>query len=146
MNQEARSKNLEFRIKNLVSCLFKYQVLTCIIFFAIFVFLNPALAVTPTENLQPASSAGKPAQTITYNEDLTVNGTGRFDSIYIGSTTGEGGVTFFNGTMINASEGDVPLTIGDDLRVDGMIWRGPSRGTADDMPLNLTSRLTLKNH
>jgi len=140
MNQEARIKNQELRIKNLVSCLFgrqasiKYQVLTCIIFFAIFVFLNPALAATPAENLQPA-------QTITYNEDLTVNATGRFDSAYIGKTTGEGGVTFFNGTMINASAGDIPLTMGDDLRVDGMIWRGPSRGTSDNMGLKFADSL-----
>jgi len=95
--------------------------------------INTASAST-TSDLQPALE-------IVYNEDLTVHGTGRFDSAYIGKTTGEGGVTFFNGTMINASEGDVPLTMGDDLRVDGMIWRGPSRGTNDDMGLKFADSL-----
>lgn len=94
-------------------------------------------------NITSASEADmlQPATTITYNEDLVVNGTGRFNSAYIGATTGEGGVTFFNGTMINASEGDVPLTMGDDLRIDGMIWRGETKGTADNMPLKIADTL-----
>ena len=90
-----------------------------------------------------ASSADRlqPASSITYDEDLIVSGIGKFDSAYIGSTTGEGGVTFFNGTMINASEGSVPLTMGDDVRIDGMIWRGTSKGTSDDMPLKIADTL-----
>ncbi len=97
-------------------------------------------ALVDLASASPATDL-QPAQTITYNEDLTVNGTARFDSAYIGKTTGEGGVTFFNGTMINNSAGSVPLTMGDDLRVDGMIWRGPSKGTADDMPLKIADTL-----
>jgi len=101
------------------------------------------LGILALTSITSASTADvlQPAQTIIYDEDLTVNGTGRFDSIYIGKTTGEGGVTFFNGTMINNSEGSIPLTMGDDLRVDGMIWRGPSKGTSDDMPLKIADTL-----
>ncbi|GAG87515.1 unnamed protein product [marine sediment metagenome] len=57
------------------------------ILFGLFL-LTGAVSASDADILQPAS-------TITYNEDLTVNGTGRFDSIYIGET-GVGGVTFFN--------------------------------------------------
>jgi hypothetical protein len=55
---------------------------------------------------------------------LTVNKPGYFPSgVHVGKTGGEGGVTFFNGTILNASAGDKPVTIGDDLRVDGKIIR-----------------------
>ena len=89
--------------------------------FGLFLLCGSVSAST-TESLQPAT-------TITYNEDLTVNGTGRFNSAYIGSTeAGVGGVTFFNGTMINNSvdtdgQSTIPLTLGDDVRIDGEIYR-----------------------
>ena len=88
-----------------------------------------ALAST-AETLQPAS-----VQTI--DDELVVNNVARFNSIYVGSQ-GEGGVTAFNGTVINNTTDDdgnsVPVTVGDDLRVDGRIYRGATAGTSDDMP------------
>lgn len=44
-------------------------------------------------------------------------------SLVVGKTDGSGGVTQFNGTMINATP-NKPITMADDLRVDGGIWRG----------------------
>ncbi|MEW6408302.1 MAG: hypothetical protein AB1465_06475 [Patescibacteria group bacterium] len=55
---------------------------------------------------------------------LTVNKPGYFPSgVHVGQTGGEGGVTYFNGTILNASAGNKPVTISDDLRVDGKIIR-----------------------
>lgn len=79
-----------------------------------------ASAALPADILQPAG-------TITYNEELVVNNTGRFNSIYVGKQ-GTGGVTFFNGTIVNSTTDDEgegnPVTFGDDVRVDGYIYRG----------------------
>ena len=96
-----------------------------------------ASAASPVETLQPAS-------TITYNEEVIINDTLRVDSAYIGSTAaGVGGVTFFNGTMINASVDEdgnntIPLTFGDDVRIDGEIYRTESGG---DNPLKIADSL-----
>lgn len=80
----------------------------------------------------------QPASTITYNEELVVNDTGRFDSIYIGKQD-EGGVTFFNGTIVNSTTGDNdadnPVTFGDDVRIDGEIYRTEIGG---DNPLKVS--------
>ena len=84
----------------------------------VFLFAGVA-AASDADVLQPAS-------TITYNEDLTVNGTGTFNSVKIGKQ-GEGGVTFFQGTIINTTTGeggnDNPVTFGDNVRIDGEIYR-----------------------
>lgn len=48
---------------------------------------------------------------------------------------GTGGVTFFNGTIVNETTtngGDNPITVGDQLRVDGTIYRGAKSGKAGD--------------
>ena len=51
---------------------------------------------------------------------------------------GEGGVTFFNGTIINETTGtndaDMPVTFGDNVRIDGRVYRGATAGTSDDLP------------
>ena len=64
-------------------------------------------------------------------------GTVNFDSIVVGQQ-GVGGVTQFNGTIINnttgASNFDNPVTIGDNLRVDGRVYRGATPGTGDTKP------------
>ena len=102
----------------------------------------------------------QPASVITYNENLVVNATGQFDSLRVGKQ-GTGGVTFFNGTIVNSTTGDndsdnpvtfgdnvridgslqrgeqgindaKPVKIGDDFRVDGVIWGGPNKGNAAD--------------
>lgn len=86
----------------------------------------------------------QPAAAITYNEDLTVNGTGRFNSVYIGRQ-GVGGVTFFNGTIVNATTGandyDNPVTFGDGVRIDGFLWGGPNKGNAEDQGLKIGDTL-----
>lgn len=100
--------------------------------------VNEASAST-AETLQPAS-------VITYNDELVVNNTARFDSVYIGKQD-EGGVTFFNGTIINntttsdaAGSADVenPVTFGDDVRIDGKIWRTEEGG---DNPLKIADTI-----
>jgi len=54
-----------------------------------------AASASPADTLQPAS-------TVTYNEEVIVNDTLKANSAYIGSTTaGVGGVTFFNGSIVN---------------------------------------------
>lgn len=86
----------------------------------------------------------QPAATVVYDEDLTVNGTGRFDSVYIGKQ-GVGGVTFFNGTIINATVGtddyNNPITIADNVRIDGSVFRGETPGPLDDKPFSILDHL-----
>lgn len=64
--------------------------------------------------------------------------------IYIGQQ-GTGGVTYFNGTIANLTTNSAgagnPVTVGDDLRVDGKIWRGENPGTADSMPVKIDDNL-----
>ncbi|MBU1178035.1 hypothetical protein KJ903_02345, partial [Patescibacteria group bacterium] len=65
----------------------------------------------------------QPASTITYSETVVV------PSIRIGSQ-GTGGVTYFNGSIVNSTTGsggvDNPVTFGDNVRIDGGIQRGTS--------------------
>ena len=104
--------------------------------FGLFALVGVASAST-VDTLQPAS-------TITYNEELVVNDTGRFDSVYIGSTeAGVGGVTFFNGTIVNLSvdedgEDTIPVTFGDSVRIDGEIFRTEVGG---DDPIKLSDTI-----
>lgn len=84
----------------------------------IFLFAGLASA-SDTETLQPAA-------TVTYNEDVDVNGTLYANSAYIGEE-GVGGVTFFNGSIVNVGA-TTPVTIADDLRVDGEIYRTQKGG------------------
>ncbi|MFC1617730.1 hypothetical protein ACFL2B_00440 [Patescibacteria group bacterium] len=55
-------------------------------------------------------------------------GINQFPSIKIGAQ-GVGGVTFFNGSIVNATTDDAgndnPVTFGDNVRIDGMLTRGP---------------------
>ena len=93
-----------------------------------------AVSATPADTLQPASI-------ITYNEEVVVNNTLRANSAYIGSTeAGVGGVTFFNGSIVNNSvdddgESTIPVTVADNVRIDGRIYRGETSGSGDDMPM-----------
>jgi len=93
--------------------------------------------------LASASTADvlQPASTITYNEELVVNATARFDSVYIGKQD-EGGVTFFNGTIINTTTTSAgvgnPVTFGDDVQIDGELFRTEVGG---DNPLKLADTI-----
>ncbi|MFH2105066.1 MAG: hypothetical protein ABII72_02405 [Parcubacteria group bacterium] len=105
--------------------------------------LQPALPTLPTGRQagQAGSPAGGPASTITYNENLVVNGSGQFSSLRVGSQ-GIGGVTYFNGSIVNSTTGDGgadnPVTFGDSVRIDGAI----TRGTSDqNMPVRIGGNL-----
>ncbi len=103
-----------------------------IIFLSVIFFTKASWAASGVDLLQPASA-------LIYNEDLIVNGAGKFKSIRIGEE-GVGGVTYFNGTIINIGE-KVPVTFGDDVRIDGMIWGGPDKGNENDQALKVADAL-----
>ena len=69
----------------------------------------------------------------------TFRGQGTFevDALKVGNQ-GTGGVTAFNGTIINNTTGangsDLPVTFGDNVRIDGRVYRGSTAGTSDDKP------------
>ena len=105
-----------------------------LLFLSIGIFtLADLVSASTVEDLQPAS-------TITYSDNLTVNGTGRFDSAYIGKQ-GVGGVTFFNGTIINntttKSGAGISVTFGDNVRIDGYLHGGPSLGYNDNVAIKI---------
>ena len=82
----------------------------------------------------------QPAMDVIYDDDLIVNGTGIFDSIRIGKQD-SGGVTFFNGTIVNETTGEAgvnnPVTFGDNVRIDGTISRGETEGPGDNYPIKI---------
>ena len=57
---------------------------------------------------------------------------------------GTGGVTFFNGTIVNKTTtdagADIPVTFGDNVRIDGELWRGEDSGPGD-MPVKVNDDL-----
>ncbi len=75
-----------------------------------------------------------------------LNGTLLVDSIKVGAQ-GVGGVTYFNGTIVNSTTGSNntgnPIAIGDDLRVDGTLFRGGTQGPGDNLPLKLNDDANL---
>ena len=93
------------------------------------------VVAAPADDLQPASPADGPAQDVTYTETVIV------PSIKVGAQ-GVGGVTFFNGTIINATTGDDdannPVTFGDDVRIDGRVYRGATAGPEADSSMSFT--------
>jgi len=105
-----------------------------VISFGIFVVVG-SVSASQADLLQPA-------ELVTYDEDITVNGTLRTNSIFVGEE-GVGGVTYFNGSIVNIGA-TTPVTIADDLRVDGEIWRIEKGG---DNPLKVSDHIvpTLNN-
>lgn len=103
----------------------------------VFALAGAVSASSMAETLQPVS-------TITYDEEVVINNTIRANSAYIGSTAaGVGGVTFFNGTIVNNSvdangASTIPVTFGDDVRIDGEIYRTEVGG---DDPLKLADTI-----
>ena len=75
-----------------------------------------------------------------------LDGNFKVQSITVGAQ-GTGGVTFFNGTIINQTttdEGaDIPVTFGDNVRIDGTLFRGATEGPGDDMPVKLNDDLKI---
>lgn len=60
---------------------------------------------------------------------------------------GTGGVTYFNGTIINETTGtggiDNPVTFGDNVRIDGRVYRGAIAGTGDTMPFIVNDNMEI---
>lgn len=71
---------------------------------------------------------------------FTLNGTLSVSSLKVGAQT-VGGVTYFNGTIINnttnAAGADNPVTFGDNVRIDGAVHRGILAGPGDNMPFKI---------
>lgn len=59
-----------------------------------------------------------------------------------------GGVTYFNGTIINETTGtggaDNPVTFGDNVRIDGRVYRGATAGTDDSLPFIVNDNMEIK--
>lgn len=66
---------------------------------------------------------------------------------------GSGGVTYFNGTIVNdtsTSLGDNPVTFGDEVRIDGRVFRGSVQGpeslSGDPLPFIIDDDFLLKGN
>ncbi len=94
------------------------------------------VAASDVTTLQPASD-------IIYNENVDINGSLNTDSLRVG-TAGLGGVTFFNGSVLNEGATD-PFTVADDMRVDGEIWRGVKGGDPIKISDNVIPTITNTN-
>ncbi|MFA6099200.1 MAG: hypothetical protein WCV50_06700 [Patescibacteria group bacterium] len=75
-----------------------------------------------------------------------LDGVMKVNSLVVGQQS-IGGVTFFNGTIVNsttnAAGADNPVTFGDNVRVDGRVYRGTTAGTADAMPFIVNDNMEL---
>jgi hypothetical protein len=100
------------------------------------------LGLLTVTSLALASTADtiQPAETIIYDENVDVNGEIKTNSLRVG-TPELGGVTYFNGTIIN--EGRTPVTFGDDVRIDGALFRGT---TTDNKPLKVNDNLKVSGN
>lgn len=72
----------------------------------------------------------------TSGDTFDLDGTLIVDSLKVGGS--KGGVTFFNGTILNNTTGtggaDNPVAFGDNVRIDGRVYRGSTAGTSDNQP------------
>ena len=72
-----------------------------------------------------------------------LDGAMKVTSMHVGAQ-GVGGVTYFNGTIVNStttSGADNPVTFGDNVRIDGRIYRGTTPGTADTLPVMVNDNM-----
>jgi len=78
-----------------------------------------------------------------------IDGVVKVDSLVVGQQS-IGGVTFFNGTIVNsttdATGADNPVTFGDNVRIDGRIYRGATAGTADSMPFIVNDNMEVSGN
>ncbi len=74
-------------------------------------------------------------------DSFDIDGAIIVDSMRVGAQ-GVGGVTFFNGTIVNETTNDsglgMPVTFGDDVRIDGLIYRSEIGG---DNPIKIADSL-----
>jgi len=140
-----------------------YLKITTVLLFSLAAFLVcgfASAADTPTSVIQPAGATkigdlghyiDEYSSYASTNTAWHFDETAHFPDVHIGAQ-GLGGVTFFNGTIINdttvpagsdvAEAGEpLPVTFGDDVRIDGSIWRGTSKGTSDNMPLRIADSM-----
>ena len=104
----------------------KGLLLLTFIMFGIFLTLNSVSAASDIDMLQPAEA-------VNYNDNLIVDGFGEFNALKVGKQ-GVGGVTFFNGTIVNNTTdngADNPVRFGDNVSIDGVIYAGKHKGTSD---------------
>lgn len=68
---------------------------------------------------------------------FSLDGTLKVSALKVGAQS-VGGVTYFNGTIINnttnSTGADNPVTFGDNVRIDGRVYRGIVAGTSDSLP------------
>lgn len=107
--------------------------------FGVFLIVG-SVSAAEADSLQPAATV-EYSEPVSMQSTLTVAKPGYFtQGIHIGSAeAGAGGVTYFNGTIVNASvneddEDVIPVTFGDDVRIDGRVWRGETAGAGEGMP------------
>ena len=77
-----------------------------------------------------------------------INDTLQVSSLRVGQQ-GVGGVTFFNGTIINntTTNGvDNPVTFGDNIRIDGKVYRGSTSGPGDNKPFTVNDDLLIQGN
>jgi hypothetical protein len=70
------------------------------------------------------------------------------DYLKVGSQ-GVGGVTYFNGTIINSTTTngvDNPVTFGDNVRIDGRVYRGATPGPGDTMAFIVNDDMEIKGN
>ncbi len=103
--------------------------------------LCAAFAVGGAALMSPTQAASDLADAASLTSDNNFTGTvNQFPSVKIGKQ-GVGGVTFFNGTIINVTTdedgNENPVTFGDDVRIDGSVWRGADSGPDDSQAFTI---------
>lgn len=92
--------------------------------------LGVAISIFATANIASAIQS--------FNDSISV------PALKVGSQ-GSGGVTYFNGSIVNETTGtndsDSPVTFGDNVRIDGKVYRGATAGTGDSMPFIVNDKL-----
>lgn len=76
-------------------------------------------------------------------DNFQLSGSLAVTSLKVGSQ-GKGGVTFFNGSIVNSTTtngADNPVIFGDNVRIDGRIYRGATAGTSDTLPVIINDNL-----
>ena len=74
-----------------------------------------------------------------------IDDTLQVNSLKVGQQ-GVGGVTYFNGTIVNETTdnttgADMPVTFGDNVRIDGRVYRGATAGSGDGQPFQINDDL-----
>src|SRR3990167_7786772 len=103
---------------------------------------SSVLAATTIQEIQAAASS-----TEIYESNTIFQGTTNWfkKGITIGQQ-GSGGVTYFNGSIVNnttdSNGKDNPVTFGDTVRFDGMLYRGSTTGWQNDStPLQINDNV-----